>query len=197
MCNWWPEGLQPPPKLPLTLCTSSGVLYHCGQHLKEVWKCVQLALYSLLSNPFWPHNGALLNNSKGSEKGQLQAWPQRLSADFMRMEKTQRVCVLMCTCASVCPCMRGSKDVPVSVHEAIRLSPAPSAHKRKVCKLWWSECWQRVNLVRGSVWIAACVTGLCLTIYLFKSLVPVLSQLLRLGMRRATKGRSRHQCIGK
>lgn len=44
--------------------------------------------------------------------------------------------------------------------------------------------------------MAACVTGLCLTIYLFKSLVPVLSQLLKLGMGRATKGRSRHQCIG-
>ena len=44
--------------------------------------------------------------------------------------------------------------------------------------------------------MAACVTGLCLTIYLFKSLVPVLSQLLKLGMGRATKGRSRHECIG-
>lgn len=44
--------------------------------------------------------------------------------------------------------------------------------------------------------MAACVTGLCLTIYLFKSLVPVLSQLLKLGMGQATKGRSRHEGIG-
>lgn len=104
-----------------------------------------------------------------------------------------------CVRAHLCACVHSIKhsvDVPVGLHEVIVLSPTPFAHSRKVCKLYSSECWQRVNLVRGSVWMAACVTGLWLTIYLFKSLVPVLSQLLKLGMGRVTKGRSRHQCIG-
>lgn len=90
-----------PRKLPLALCTGGGVLYHCGQHLKEVWKCVQLALYSPLSNPFWAHNGALPDNGKSSERGQLQAWPRRLSADFMEEKKVWKcVCVHvhMCSC---------------------------------------------------------------------------------------------------
>lgn len=86
---------------------------------------MQLALYSLLSNPFWAHNGALLDNSKSSEKGQLQAWPQRLSADFMGMKKEEEekkkkgVRVFMCTCGFECPCMHSvkhSEDVPVSSH---------------------------------------------------------------------------------
>lgn len=114
---------------------------------------MQLALYSLLSNPFRAHNGALLNNSKSSEKGQLQAWPQRLGTDFMRVKK-KTASVFMCTCVSVCPGVHSinhSVDVPVGLHEVIILSSAPFAHSRKVCKLDSSECWQRVNLVRGSV----------------------------------------------
>lgn len=103
-----------PLKLPLTLCTSNSVLCHCGQHLKEVWKCVQLALYSSLSNPFWVHNGALLNNSKSSEKGQLQAWPQCLSTDFMRKKK-KKVCVIMRTCVCSVPSVKQSLEVPVTL----------------------------------------------------------------------------------
>lgn len=105
MCNCDLRDYISPPKLLLTLCLSNGVLYHCGQHLKEVLKCVQLALYSLLSNPFWAHNGALINNSKSSEKGQLQAWPARLNSDFMRMKKKQKVCVDVHMCVSVSVCV--------------------------------------------------------------------------------------------
>ena len=48
---------------------------------------MQLALYSPLSNPFWANNGALPDNGKSSERGQLQAWPPCLSADFMEEKK--------------------------------------------------------------------------------------------------------------
>lgn len=44
--------------------------------------------------------------------------------------------------------------------------------------------------------MAACVTGLCLTIYLLKSPVPVLTQLPKLGMALATKGKSGHRHMG-
>lgn len=126
MCNCDLRDYISPQKPQLTLCTSNGVLYHSGQHLKEVWKCVQLALYSLLSNPFWAHNGALLNNSKSSEKGQLQAWPERLNSDFMRMRRKQRVCVCVCSCAL--HSIEHSEDVPVSLHEVIRLPPLSRLH---------------------------------------------------------------------
>lgn len=113
----------PPLNLPLTLCNGNSVLYNYGQPLKEVWKCVQLALYSPVSNPFWAHKGALLNNGKSGEKGQLQAWPRCLRTDFMHRKRrlcarthvhtflrvSARVCVRACTrlsalwtCQSVC-----------------------------------------------------------------------------------------------
>lgn len=78
----------------------------------------------------------LRNNSKSSERGQLQAWPERLNSDFMRMREKHSVCVcvcvFMCSCVCVHPCVHSIKhsdDVPVCLHEVIRLSPSASSRR--------------------------------------------------------------------
>lgn len=112
-------------------------------------------------------------------------------------------CVLayMRTRVSVClrACIHSFKHavhMPVSLLEVTVLfylpPQVPAADNRQVRKLRSSQCWQRVNLFRACVWMAACVTGLCLTVYLFKSLVPALSQPLKRSMRRATRGKIRN-----
>lgn len=95
----------------------------------------------------------------------------------------------MCTRVSVCPCVCAHTELSAlwTCHSVCFHYTVPFAHNRKVCKLCSSQCWQCVNLIRLCVWMAPCVTGLCLTVYLFKSLIPALSQLLKLGMWRVTK----------
>lgn len=104
-------------------------------------------------------------------------------------EKNECVCTCVLCVFAPMHSIKHSVDMPVSLYEVIILSLAPFAHNRKECKLYSSECWQCVYLVRRSGWMAACVTGLCLTIYLFKSRVPVLSQLPKLVMGQGTKGK--------
>lgn len=148
----------PPLNLPLTLCNGNSVLYNYGQPLKEVWKCVQLALYSPVSNPFWAHKGALLNNGKSGEKGQLQAWPRCLRTDFMHRKR--RLCARMHVhtflrvSARVCACVHAIKravDMPVSLLDVPILHLVRFADNRRVCKMCSSQCEQRVNLVRRRV----------------------------------------------
>lgn len=114
-------GITSPPWSPCSHCVLA-VLYCAtvGRFLKKFENVCSLLFLPHFLILFGPTMALYSTMVEAVKRGQLQAWPERLNSDFMRMEKKTECAFVR---AHMCLCVHSaehSEVVPVSLHEVNR-----------------------------------------------------------------------------